>query len=82
MQLLKEKIMDEGAVIDGNILKVDSFLNHQMDIQLFNAMGKEFKKRFKNKEINKIVTIESSGIGIACITAQYFDAPVVFAKNM
>lgn len=81
MQLLKKKIMDEGKVINKDTLKVDSFLNHQMDIQLFNAMGKEFKKRFRDKKINKILTIESSGIGIACIVAQYFDVPVVFAKK-
>lgn len=81
MQLLKKKILDEGKVINKDTLKVDSFLNHQMDIQLFNAMGKEFKKRFRDKEINKILTIESSGIGIACIVAQYFDVPVVFAKK-
>ncbi|MFU0800281.1 MAG: xanthine phosphoribosyltransferase [Xylanivirga thermophila] len=81
MQLLKEKIMTEGKVIGDDILKVDGFLNHQMDIHLFNEMGKEFKRRFQYKEINKILTIESSGIGIACITAQYFDVPVVFAKK-
>lgn len=81
MQLLKKKIMDQGKVIGKDTLKVDSFLNHQMDIRLFNAMGKEFKKRFRGKEINKILTIESSGIGIACIVAQYFDVPVVFAKK-
>ncbi|NLP45483.1 MAG: xanthine phosphoribosyltransferase [Epulopiscium sp.] len=81
MQLLKDKIRNEGTVIDGKILKVDSFLNHQMDIQFFNEMGKEFKKRFQDTEINKIITIEASGIGIACIVAQYFDVPVVFAKK-
>ena len=63
------------------MLKVDSFLNHQMDIALFNEIGKEFKKRFEGKKINKILTIEASGIGIACIVAQHFDVPVVFAKK-
>ena len=65
----------------GNVLKVDSFLNHQMDIDLFNEIGREFKKRFEGKEINKILTIEASGIGIACIAAQHFHVPVVFAKK-
>lgn len=81
MNLLEERIRKDGVVKEGNILKVDSFLNHQMDIELFNEMGKEFKKRFAGKEINKILTIEASGIGIACIVAQYFNAPVVFAKK-
>ena len=62
-------------------MKVDSFLNHQMDIDLFNEIGREFKKRFEGKEINKILTIEASGIGIACIAAQHFHVPVVFAKK-
>ena len=66
---------------EGNVLKVDSFLNHQMDIDLFNEIGREFKKRFEGKEINKILTIEASGIGIACIAAQHFHVPVVFAKK-
>lgn len=81
MNFLEERIVKDGVVKEGNILKVDSFLNHQMDIELFNEMGKEFKKRFEGKEINKILTIEASGIGIACIVAQYFNAPVVFAKK-
>ncbi|MBE7055966.1 MAG: xanthine phosphoribosyltransferase [Ruminococcaceae bacterium] len=81
MQLLKDKIRNEGKVKDGNVLKVDSFLNHQMDIKFFNEIGKEFKRRFEGEEITKILTIESSGIGIACIVAQYFDVPVVFAKK-
>jgi len=81
MELLKQKILKEGKVIDGRILKVDNFLNHQIDINLFNEIGKEFKKRFENDKIDKILTIESSGIGIACITAQYFNVPVVFAKK-
>ena len=66
---------------EGNVLKVDSFLNHQMDIELFNEMGKEWKRRFEGKPINKILTIEASGIGIACIAAQHFGVPVVFAKK-
>ena len=73
--------LEERIVKDGNVLKVDSFLNHQMDIELFNEIGKEFKRRFEGKNINKILTIEASGIGIACIVAQYFNAPVVFAKK-
>lgn len=81
MELLKEKIVKEGKVRSGNVLKVDSFLNHQMDIKLFEEIGKEFKKRFSDCNINKILTIESSGIGIACIAAQSFDVPVVFAKK-
>ncbi len=74
-------IKDKGIVREGNILKVDSFLNHQMDINLFNEIGKEFKRRFDGEKITKILTIEASGIGIACITAQYFGVPVVFAKK-
>jgi len=81
MQLLKERIMRDGKIGAGNILKVDSFLNHQMDIALFNEIGREFKRRFADCDVNKILTIESSGIGIACITAQFFDCPVVFAKK-
>lgn len=78
---MEERIVKDGIVKEGNVLKVDSFLNHQMDIDLFNQMGEEFKKRFEGKPINKILTIEASGIGIACIVAQYFNAPVVFAKK-
>lgn len=81
MNFLEERILKDGIVKDGNVLKVDSFLNHQMDIALFNEIGKEFKKRFDGKNINKILTIEASGIGIACIAAQHFDVPVVFAKK-
>ena len=81
MNFLEEKIVKDGIVKEGNVLKVDSFLNHQMDIGLFNEMGKEWKKRFEGKKINKILTIEASGIGIACIVAQHFDVPVVFAKK-
>ena len=81
MQLLKDRIRKDGVIKDGNVLKVDSFLNHQMDIALINEMGKEFRRRFPDESINKILTIEASGIGIACITAQYFNCPVVFAKK-
>lgn len=81
MNFLEERILKDGIVKDGNVLKVDSFLNHQMDIALFNEIGKEFRKRFEGKRINKILTIEASGIGIACIVAQHFDVPVVFAKK-
>ena len=81
MQLLKDRILKDGIVKPGNILKVDSFLNHQMDITLINEIGKEFKKRFADCPITKILTIEASGIGIACIAAQYFNVPVIFAKK-
>ena len=81
MKLLKERIQKDGTVKEGNVLKVDQFLNHQMDIELLNEIGKEFKRRFADKKIEKILTIESSGIGIACIAAQYFHVPVVFAKK-
>lgn len=81
MQLLKDRINKDGHVKKGNILKVDSFLNHQMDIVLFNEIGKEFKRIFSDCNITKILTIEASGIGIACIAAQYFNVPVVFAKK-
>ena len=81
MKLLKKKKKKDGIVKAGNVLKVDSFLNHQMDIALFNEMGKEFKRLFSDVEVNKIMTIEASGIGIACIAAQYFHVPVVFAKK-
>ena len=81
MNCLEEKIIKDGIVKEGNVLKVDSFLNHQMDIELFNEMGKEWKKRFEGKHINKILTIEASGIGIACVAAQHFEVPVVFAKK-
>ena len=81
MKLLEERIKKDGIVKPGNVLKVDNFLNHQMDIELFNEMGKEFKRLFADCKVNKILTIEASGIGIACIVAQYFDVPVVFAKK-
>ena len=73
MQLLKERILKDGVVKPGNVLKVDSFLNHQMDIDLINEIGKEFRRRFPSEKITKILTIEASGIGIACIAAQYLD---------
>lgn len=81
MKLLEDRIRKDGKIKGGDVLKVDSFLNHQMDIDLFDEMGKEFRKRFANKQINKILTIEASGIGIACIVAKHFDVPVVFAKK-
>lgn len=81
MELLKQRIIKDGNVVEGGILKVDSFLNHQIDISLYNEIGKEFKKLFADVEITRILTIEASGIGIACIAAQYFDVPVVFAKK-
>lgn len=81
MQILYDRIRKDGIVRTGNVLKVDRFLNHQMDIHLFQEIGKEFKRRFEGEEINKILTIEASGIGIACIVAEYFDVPVVFAKK-
>ena len=81
MNFLEERILKDGIVKEGNVLKVDSFLNHQMDIRLFQEMGAEWKKRFKDKSINKILTIEASGIGIACIAAEQFGVPVVFAKK-
>lgn len=82
LKLLEDRIVKDGIVKPGNVLKVDSFLNHQMDISLFNDMGKEFKRLFNDTPINKILTIEASGIGIACVAAQYFDnIPVVFAKK-
>lgn len=82
LKLLEDRIVKDGIVKPSNVLKVDSFLNHQMDISLFNDMGKEFKRLFNDTPINKILTIEASGIGIACVAAQYFDnVPVVFAKK-
>ena len=81
MELLKERIRKDGVIKEGNVLKVDNFLNHQMDIGLFNEIGREFKRRFADERIDKILTIEASGIGIAAIAAQYFGVPVVFAKK-
>ena len=81
MKLLEERIQKDGIVKAGNVLKVDSFINHQMDIELISEMGKEWKRLFADKPINKILTIEASGIGIACIAAMHFHVPVVFAKK-
>lgn len=81
MKALKERIMKDGKIREGNVLKVDSFLNHQLDIELFEQMGEEFKRRFEGKKITKILTIEASGIAIACIAARHFKVPVVFAKK-
>ena len=81
MNFLEERIVKDGIVKEGNILKVDSFLNHQLDVNLFDEMGKEWAKRFEGIEINKILTIEASGIGIACVVARHFGVPVVFAKK-
>ncbi len=81
MELLKERIQKDGRIKGKEILKVDSFLNHQMDIALFEEIGKEFKRRFEDVQVTKLLTIESSGIGIACITARYFKVPVIFAKK-
>ncbi|OLN31569.1 xanthine phosphoribosyltransferase [Desulfosporosinus metallidurans] len=82
MQLLKDRIRTDAKIIENRIIKVDNFLNHQLDIALFNEIGKEFKRRFSNKEVTKIITIETSGIAIASIVAQYFNyVPVVFAKK-
>ena len=81
MELLKERILTDAVVKPANVLKEDSFLNHQMDIDLINEIGREFRRRFPSEKITKILTIESSGIGIACIAAQYFLVPVVFAKK-
>ena len=81
MELLKERIRRDGKIREGGVLKVDSFLNHQMDVKLFQEMGKEFLRLFGNCGVTKILTIEASGIGIACVAAQFFDVPVIFAKK-
>ncbi len=81
MQLLEERIRKDGIIGEGNVLKVDSFLNHQMDIELINELAREFHRLFKDCGVTKILTIEASGIGIACLTAQYFGIPMVFAKK-
>lgn len=81
MNCLEERILKDGVVKEGNVLKVDSFLNHQMDVKLFDEMGEEFKRRFEGKPINKILTIEASGIGIASVVALHFGCNVVFAKK-
>ncbi len=81
MEYLKRKILKEGEIREGGILKVDSFLNHQIDIDCLNEIGKEFKKRLSDREVTKILTVESSGIAVAVIAAQYFNVPVIFAKK-
>lgn len=81
MELLKSRIVKDGTLKEGNVIKVDSFLNHQIDIELLNEIGKEFKSRFQSERIDKILTIEASGIAIAVIAAQHFNVPVVFAKK-
>ncbi|MBQ7295526.1 MAG: xanthine phosphoribosyltransferase [Clostridia bacterium] len=81
MKLLEERILKDGQVFPGNILKVDSFLNHQIDVELLNKMGEEILRLYKDCGVNKILTIEASGIGIACIAAQFFNCPVLFAKK-
>lgn len=81
LNLLQKKILTDGVIKPGNVLKVDSFLNHQIDVPFISELGKEFKKLFGHKKIDKILTIEASGIGIACLTAVYFGVPVVFAKK-
>ncbi len=81
MKLLEERILQDGIIEDGAVLKVDSFLNHQMDVELFAEMGREWARLFAGDQVNKILTIEASGIGIACVAAQQFHVPVVFAKK-
>ena len=81
MNFLEERIVKDGIVKPGNVLKVDSFLNHQMDVTLMDQMGEEFKRRFADKTITKVLTIEASGIGIACSVARAFQTPMVFAKK-
>lgn len=81
MNFLEERIVKDGIVKSGNVLKVDSFLNHQMDIKLMEEIGREFKRRFSNKDVTKILTIEASGIGIAAFVAKEFGVPMVFAKK-
>ncbi len=81
MKLLEDRIARDGKIGEGNVLKVDSFLNHQIDVPFISELGREFYRLYKNDGVNKILTIEASGIGIACLTAQYFNVPVVFAKK-
>lgn len=81
MKLLEDRIIKDGRILDGNVLKVDSFLNHMIDVPFICELGKEFKRLYEGEKITKIMTIEASGIGIACLCAQYFDVPVVFAKK-
>ncbi len=81
LNLLQKKILKDGVIKPGNVLKVDSFLNHQIDVPFISELGKEFKELFSDRPVDKILTIEASGIGIACLTAIYFGVPVVFAKK-
>ena len=81
MNFLEERILRDGVLKEGNVLKVDSFLNHQMDVELLDKIGKEFYERFKDRPITKVLTIEASGIAIACFAAKYFGVPFVFAKK-
>ena len=81
MKLLQEKILKDGIIKSGNVLKVDSFLNHQIDVPFIAKLGEEFKRRYEGTPITKILTIEASGIGIASVAAMYFNVPVVFAKK-
>ncbi len=81
MELLKERIRKDGRVKDGHIIKVDGFLNHQIDIRLLDKIGQEFGRLFNGQKITKVITIEASGIAIACVTAMFFDVPIVFAKK-
>ena len=81
MELLKKRIIEDGCVLPGNVLKVDSFLNHQIDIDLVYKLGAEWKRLFSDEKITKIMTIEASGIGIACVAAMHFNVPVIFAKR-
>ena len=81
MKLLEERILRDGIIEQGDVLKVDSFLNHQMDVTLFQEMGKEWRRLFEEENVTKILTIEASGIGIACVAALEFDVPVIFAKK-
>lgn len=81
MQLLKERIVKDGKVFAGNVLKVDSFLNHQLDVNLLDEMGRELKHLFKDSRITKVLTIEASGIGVGCMIAKHFDCPLLFAKK-
>ena len=82
MEYLKQRILKDGVIKEGGILKVDSFLNHQIDVEFLNEVGKEFKRRFSDKEVTKILTVEASGIAIAVMTAQYFNVSVLFAKKV
>jgi len=81
MELLKQRILADANIYEGNVLKVDSFLNHQLDVFLLDEMGKEFKKRFSDSDVTKILTVEASGISLACMAAVYFKVPVIFAKK-